>query len=56
MLDAASRTDAEKSSPIMSQGTGPKPTEKEKMKTQRLARGRNVIWEAVDGAFVRSKK
>ena len=40
------------SSAVMSHGMGPKPTEKKKMNTERLTRGRNSSFLAVVGSLV----
>ena len=47
---ARSLTSGLMSSAVMSQGMGPNPTEKKKMKTERLTRGRNSSFLAVAGS------
>ena len=47
---ARSLTSGLKSSPTISHGMGPKPTEKKKMNTERLTRGRKSSFLAVPGS------
>ena len=50
MAVARSLTSGLMSSAVMSHGMGPNPTEKKKMKTERLTRGRNSSFFAVAGS------